>query len=153
VKYTYLLVICMASCSSLGMGEVAIRTRSGATIMVPDFINNGVTVPQEGRPGIYHLAGSRGYCPPDSACPSGAPTTDFIVTYDSARQFFTIALTNEPLGTVRKEAEQFLLTTLGINEAQLCDLHYYLGTDIELNATFAGKNLGFSFCPGSVTLA
>jgi hypothetical protein len=140
------------STSTGGFSSVSLPTRTGGTVSASDFINNGVTVPDTENPGNYYLAGSVGYCLSDGTCPSGAPASDFKVVYFSKEQAFAIGLTQEPIGQARHDAEQFMLSTLGISEADLCNINYYIGTDDEVNPTYAGKNLGFSFCPGAVAL-
>jgi hypothetical protein len=128
-----------------------IATQSGP-LTVNDFLHNGITQPDVQNPGNYYLAGSAGYCTQAGVCPQGATTTNFKITFDSNQQFFTIALTDEPIGAARLAAEQFLASTLGISPAQMCALKYYLGTDIYTNSFYGGKNLGFSFCPGATAL-
>jgi hypothetical protein len=132
---------------------MTVAARGGGTpIVTKSFIANGVTSPDVENPGTYYLAGSPGYCLKDGTCPSGAPESNFIVTYDAPNQFFTIALTKEPLGAARIAAEQFLMSTLGVSQTQLCSINYYIGTVNAVNAIYAGKNLGFSFCPGATVL-
>ncbi|MGH7175135.1 MAG: hypothetical protein ACREGR_02125 [Minisyncoccia bacterium] len=136
---------------SQGGPTTSIATQNGP-LTVNDFFHNGITEPDAQNLGNYYLAGSAGYCTKGGICPHGATTTDFNVTYDAIQQFFTIALTDEPIGAARLESEQFLETTLGISQAQMCSLRYYLGTDVYTNSFYGGKNLGFSFCPGTVAL-
>ena len=123
----------------------------GSAITVNDFLHNGTTMEDTQNPGTYYLAGSAGYCLPNS-CPHGFQTDDFIITYDSSTKFITIDLRNEPLGRVRQEAEQFLMKTLGIQGNTFCAINYYLGTDVDVNEQYAGTNLGFSFCPHATAL-
>lgn len=141
------------SIGSLGNTQMVVAARgTNAPIVVNKFLDNGVTVEDTENPGTYFLAGSVGYCLKDGTCPAGAPADNYIVTYDSANQFFTIALTQEPLGDARLQAERFLLTTLGVSQKDLCALKYYLGTTSYVNQFYAGKNLGFSFCEGATQL-
>jgi hypothetical protein len=125
---------------------------SVGTVAVKDFIHNGVTAADVENQGKYYLAGSPGYCMPDGTCPHGAQAPNYIVTYDAASQSFVVALTSEPIGTARRDATQFMLRALGVTEQDLCRLNYYLGTDIQVNPTYAGRNLGFAGCPGAVKL-
>ncbi len=119
--------------------EVTVAARgTDQPIVVNDFVHNGTTAPDPSNTGNYYLAGMNG--------------SDFAISYNATSQFFTIALNKEPIGTARLEAEQFLLKALGIPEAQLCNINYYLGTDVYTNSLYAGKNLGFSFCPGATAL-
>ena len=121
-------------------------------VVVTDFINNGITGADPQNPGIYFLAGAPGYCLTDGTCPGGARENTFNITYDAMQQFFTVVLIVEPLGAVRSRAEHFLLNALGITETQLCTLNYYVGTVSALNDLYAGRNLGFSFCPNATVL-
>lgn len=130
--------------------EVALR--AGGSVVVNDFLHNGTTISDPENTGNYYLAGSVGYCLKDGSCPSGAKADNYIVIYDSAHQFFTIALTAEPIGPARLAAEAFLRTTLGLSNEQLCGLNYYIGTTESVNNSYSGKNLGFSACAGATSL-
>ena len=119
---------------------------------VKDFLHNKETVPDTVNPGYFYLAGSIGYCLGDGSCPSGYKTNDFSISFHNADGAFTIELLAEPIAAARAEAELFLLDRLGISQAQMCLLNYWVGVPDSVNATFAGKNLGFSFCPGATQL-
>jgi hypothetical protein len=138
--------------SNIHTMTVAARGAAGSSITINDFINNGTTAADPENRGMYYIAGAPGYCLSDGTCPHGASSSDFIVTYDASKQFFTIALTQEPIKQARLDAQDFLLSTLGVSQNQLCSLNYYLGTTISVNAIYAGTNLGFSFCPGATAL-
>lgn len=132
---------------------MTITAYGNVPLTVNDFIDNGVTKPDPMNPGRYILAGALGFCPPNDTMQCQAfPSTDFSVFYDSDTQAFTVGLLAEPLGQSRKEAEQFLLKTLGITQSQLCMTSYYVGTTYEVNPLYDAGNLGFSFCPGATQL-
>ena len=131
--------------------SVPARADGTTPITVNDFIHNGTTIEDPQNPGMYYLAGSVGFCE-NGTCPHGFENKDFIITYDSSTEFFTIDLRDEPLGRVRQEAEQFLMKTLGIQGNTFCAINYYLGTDVDVNEQYAGTNLGFSFCPHATAL-
>jgi len=131
---------------------MVVALNGGGTITTKDFIHNGVTIPDTQNAGSYYLAGGPGYCDADGSCPAAGSASDFIATYDSANQFFTIDLTSEPLGQSRRDAEAFLQTTLGITAQNMCRLKYYIGTVNAVNETYAGRNLGFNGCSGAVPL-
>lgn len=117
---------------------MTVATQNGSAIAANDFIHNGVTTPDPSNAGNYYLTGSS--------------TNGYAIGYRVTSQFFTIALEQEPLGETRVAAENFLLSALGINKSQACGLNYYVGTDVYVNNLYAGKNLGFSFCPGATAL-
>ena len=58
----------------------------------------------------------------------------------------------EPIGTVRKTAEQALKNRLGLPDAQICNLDTQVWVNPGTNDTYAGRDLGISFCPGSIKL-
>lgn len=123
--------------SQLG-SKMVVATRDGGTVVTNDFIHNNVTLADPSNEGNYYTPGSA--------------ENGYSIGYRMPAQFFTIALEREPLGETRIAAENFLLSTLGISKNQLCNLNYYIGTDVHTNSFYAGKNLGFSFCPGAVVL-
>lgn len=117
---------------------MSVPTQTGATIVTNDFVHNTMTLPDPSNAGNYYL--------------TGTSTQGFSIGYRTPAQFFTIALEREPIGQMRIAAENFLLSTLGVSQSQLCSLNYYIGTDVHTNSFYAGRNLGFSFCPGAVPL-
>ena len=129
-----------------------VALRSGGSVVVSDFIHNGETAADIENSGRYFLAGSLGYCIANVGCPSGFASTDFQIIYTASDQSFHIGLLNEPLKNARLEAEQFLQTRLGISQAQMCNLYYYVETTAAISPIYDNKNLGFSFCPGAVQL-
>lgn len=131
---------------------MTVAVQGGGTIVVNDFIHNGVTIPDTANSGRYLLAGNLGYCLSDpQKCQAGS-AENFNVYYDGTPQTFSVDLTMEPIGQARLDMENFLLATLGITQQQMCGLTYYVGVTLNVNSRFAGKNLGFSFCPGATVL-
>ena len=63
-----------------------------------------------------------------------------------------IGLTKEPLKQSRLAAEKQLRVFFPLADEQLCKLNVFLGVPAQVNETFAGQNLGLSFCPGAVKL-
>ncbi len=148
-----------ASATSASATASSTATTSAMTIAgtlgpltVLDFLHNGETGADPANTGMYYLAGSPGYCLANGSCPGGASTTAFNITYSADKQLFTVILLTEPLGQVRLTAQQFLESRLGLSDAQLCTIKYYLGTISAVNQFYAGTNLGFSFCPGATPL-
>lgn len=131
---------------------MSVMGSDGTSITVQDFIDNGTAAEDRANPGNYYLAGGNGVCSDNGTCVEGAPATDFAVVYFSEDDSFIISLTQEPLGDARRHAEQFLMQTLGISEASMCALNYYLSTDGYVSTQYAGTNLGFSFCEGATQL-
>lgn len=94
----------------------------------------------------YHAVGTG----VDNATATNDPP--YLIQYTTATQYFNIVLLNEPIGTTRLAAEQFLMVDLGISQSQMCQLSYMVAVPNSVNSQFAGKNLGFSFCPGATPL-
>jgi hypothetical protein len=138
--------------SVTGSATITIADQGGRSVAVNDFIHNGSTVSDAANTGGYLLAGNLGYCVSDPQKCQAATSTDFTVYYNSGPQSFLIELTEEPIGQARLHMEQFLMTTLGLSEAQMCDLNYLVGVTRYVNAQYTGKNLGFSFCPKATPL-
>lgn len=134
----------------------AVRTVSlavkGGTVAANDFINNGTTIPDAANAGRYLLAGDLGFCPTDPQKCQAGPVVGFNIYYDSEHQSFNIALVVEPIGQTRLAMQQYLGTVLGLTEAQMCSLNYLASVPLSINEQYAGKNLGFSFCPGATPL-
>lgn len=131
---------------------ITVSTIAGQPLVVRDFIRDPRTVPDVVNPGSYLLAGELGYCLGDGTCPVASDVTDFSIMYIEASQSFTIVLLREPIGETRRRAEALFLERLGIAQEEACVLRYHLGVPTNVNETFAGRNLGFSFCSGAAKL-
>jgi hypothetical protein len=129
-----------------------VATAGGGTIKTKDFIHNGITIPSDdGLPGSYILAGSHGYCSDNPTKCRVGPGGNFSIQYNAKADAFNITI-GEPLMQSRHAVEQFLMKTLGITRGEICRLKYSVGTTSGEDYLFAGKELGFSFCPGAVVL-
>ena len=114
----------------------------GSTVSVPDFTASNQP-DWAGESSGYQVAGDA--------------DGDFLITYIPADQFgsqaqFLISLLQEPLGEVRRRAESALKVRLGISEQELCGLDAQVWTGSDVNETYAGYDLGLSFCPGATVL-
>lgn len=76
----------------------------------------------------------------------------YNLTYFVEDSFFQVSLLAEPLSEVRTEAEMELRSRLNVTQEELCQLRTSVKTDIYTNEFYAGRELGFSFCPGAVQL-
>ena len=63
-----------------------------------------------------------------------------------------LLLTREPLSVARLLAENELRLLLQLPDESLCGLEILVQTNRYVNINYAGRNLGLSFCPGSVSL-
>ncbi|MES2931372.1 MAG: hypothetical protein V4682_01585 [Patescibacteria group bacterium] len=136
--------------SETGTRSLALAT--GKQIVVKDFLANGITYKDLANAGSYFLAGKLEYCLEDGTCPD-TNTPNFSILYLEADQSFSVSLNEEPLKDSRVAAERYLMAALGIDEKDMCDLMYALGTTVSVNEAYGSiTNLGFSFCEGAIPL-
>lgn len=129
-----------------------IMDSAGKPIRVREFLKDETVLLDKANPGTYLIAGNLGSCVNDPAKCQAGPEVPFNIYYEAGPQAFTIALITEPLGVNRAEAERALQDRLGIPRGDMCRLNYYVSTSVYVNEQYAGKNLGFSFCPGATIL-
>lgn len=145
------IVVATSSAKEATLSE-AILSIAGANnifIQVTNFLKDPATFKDPINPGIYYL----GYHVYEGVLDATATDNPpYIIEYISATQYFNIVLLQEPIGSVRAAAEQYLIAQLGITQAQMCQLNYTLGTPNRVNSQYAGTDLGFSFCPGATVL-
>ena len=135
--------------SSRGQISFSVTGAGGTVIPTRDFLHASTTgeYPNAGYFYLgYHTAGAGAV---DTTATDNPP---YLIEYISATQYFNIGLLSEPIGTTRLTAERFLMTNLGISQDQMCQLSYMVSVPNSVNSQFAGKNLGFSFCPGATPL-
>lgn len=120
-----------------------VSTADGGQLRVKNFMRESATVKDTNNPGSYYLAG---------ALTLGQPEPAYTVTYKEIDRSFTISLWQEPLKLTRERMEFELLQTLGITKQEICTLRHSVLVLYSVRPDLAGKNLGFSFCPGAVTL-
>jgi len=127
---------------------ISINGQGGATIQVNNFIKDPATKKDTINPGHYLL----GTSPSGNELTSTTTASAYSIQYIDSDQSFTIELLQEPIAGARSQAEQYLMTELGISQTDMCKLNYTLGAPWWVNQIYAGKNLGFSFCPGAAPL-
>ena len=123
----------------------------GQFISTVDFIADPMTVKDPSNPGYYYL----GYHYRANEGVVDATATDnppYIIEYIAETHYFNISLLSEPIGELRQEAEQYLMTRLGITQDQMCQLDYMVSVPDRVNSYYSGKSLGFSFCQGATAL-
>ena len=131
-----------ASTTPYAPRTVPIPLANGGTVMVKDF--SVTAIPDKDNKGISYLAGEDA-----GGVIAGTP---YVIEFISSDYSFTIALMQEPLGSTRKQAEGDLMKQLGISTQEMCVLRYVVLVPFDISAQYAGKNLGFSFCPGATRL-
>lgn len=121
----------------------------GGTIQTVNFMNDPATVKDPINSSHYYLGYHVNEGVPDQTASDNPPYT---ITYISETQYFNVALLQEPIGIIRKEAQQYFMARLGISQDQMCRLNYMVSVPNRVNSQFSGRNLGFSFCPGATKL-
>ena len=115
--------------------------RSGTVRPKRDFTRDPSVI--VAQPGLYVLAGGIQPSPRSTA---------YSILYFARDKSFVVTLLQRPLGLHRSEAEQRLIELLDANKSTMCSLNYLVGVPSFVDSALAGKNLGFSFCPGATSL-
>jgi len=126
-----------------------VTSADGGIIQTRNFIKDSTTVKDPINSGYYYLGYHVNEGVPDSTATDNPP---YIITYTSENQYFNVALLLEPIGTIRVNAEKYLMTRLGISQSQMCQLNYMVSVPSRVNSQYAGRDLGFSFCSGATKL-
>jgi len=124
----------------ISSGLIKIETKDGNVMEVHDIRS----LPEALDKG----SGFYGY----EAASNNTSYVTFGILYSSFDDSFAVSLTREPLKIAREDAQKFLMKSLNIDEAGVCKLRAFVSVPAEINLQLAGKDLGFSFCPGSVEL-
>lgn len=120
--------------------EISIKNRVGEDLNAKNFLMASDTKEDSVNKGYYFLGNQ-----------PGVPS-DYVIEYIAETNYFNISLLKEPLSQSRLKAESYLLNQLGVTKEQLCTLDYMLTVPDFVNSIYSDENLGFSFCPGAVTL-
>jgi len=122
---------------------ISVASANGGSVQVNDFRNDPLTATTSNIPDHYFISGG---LDPNT---TGAP---YSIMYVNSDQSFTVSLWVEPIADTRHLAEQDLLQRLGISQQDACNLRYTVLVPYSVSPVYAGKNLGFSFCPGATKL-
>jgi hypothetical protein len=124
-------------------------TMYNTPLEVNDFLKDPETVKSTLNPGQYSLGH---HFAEDATDPKADETPPYVITYFSATTYFNVTLYQEPLGKTRETAQRYLMDHLGISQNQMCLLKYMVSVPNRVSQIYAGKDLGFSFCPGATPL-
>ena len=128
---------------------MSIAGAGGGVVETNNILADPAVVKDPINSGYYYIGYHVNEGVPDTTATNNPP---YVITYIGATQYFNIALLQEPIGTVREEMEQYLMTHLGIPQSQMCRLNYMVSVPDYINSFYSGKNLGFSFCPDATVL-
>lgn len=119
-------------------GTISIFT-TGGTVIIPDITKSDEA--QNVGEGMYHFE-----------APASFPGAPFAFLYSTRNNSFSISIESKPIAQNREIASRYILSLLKISETEACRLKVLVGVPYAVDENLAGKNLGLSFCPGSVTL-
>lgn len=123
-----------------------LKTANGGVLQVKNFTLDAETIEDPHNKGTYYLGN---HFPFDDT-PTEQP--EYVITYTPSTQYFNVVLSSEPINRARINAEQYLLTHLGVSEEQLCQIDYMVSVPYFVNQFYTSQDLRFSFCPGSIPL-
>lgn len=131
-----------ATSSKASTHTLLVKGEGGQTIAVKDFTKTAAQ--DKNNVDVKYLAGKdeNGYI----------ENVPYVILYSGDDESFTVSLRSQPLGVTRARGEDDLLAQLGITEGEACSLRYVVLVPFEIDKNYAGRNLGFSFCEGAVSL-
>jgi hypothetical protein len=122
--------------------NITFNNQSGGVVKTENFLANPNVLPDTHNQGLYVLDGSAVV----------SPAQHYTITYEKKIGFFNVVLLQKPLSSSRQEAELYLKTMLGIDNAAMCHLYYMVSVPGYVDVPASGIDYRFSFCPGSITL-
>jgi len=122
--------------------EITLVLQGGKTVTVSNFTKEPETKVDAQNAGFYLIGQGS----------SAVRDTSFDITYIAATDFFNISLMQTPIKDARLRAEQYLITTLGLDTDEMCQLRYSVATPSFVSEAYAGTDLRFSFCEDAIAL-
>ncbi|QQS21080.1 MAG: hypothetical protein IPL87_00900 [Candidatus Moraniibacteriota bacterium] len=119
--------------SSAPQKRVSIQNEKGEKVVVNNFL-------PEAKP--LNEAGDLALTP----APDVYTLPDYDIAFYEQGAVFRISINVGPIDTVRKTAENEFLRKLGISQEEAYKLNTYVGVSKEVDETYAGRNIGLSFC-------
>lgn len=116
-----------------------VRTNDGGTMPAKDFRKGRGVVPTDYTPRDYS------YSYPNADSPEYS-----IFLNSGIDDSFTVTIDQEPVGPNRRKAADKLAGMLGVSLKDLCNLLGTVGAPYYASPKYAGRELGFPGCPGSV---
>ena len=122
-----------------GTPKIILNSKNKLPITVNDF----KTLPNVTSlgDGFYHLDGSS----PDIKLP-------YSILFGQNDQSFSVSLDAKPLADARNRFSYDFLKMMGITELNACQLNVFVSVTYYVDEKLAGRNLGLSFCPESISL-
>lgn len=127
-------------------GAVIDLQLNSGSVIVRNFLNDTSVISDPINPGHFYLGN---YVDPKI---DSFATVSYVIEYIAKTQYFNIMLLAEPIAESRLAAEAHLVQQLDVDENTICEIKYMVSVPNRVNSILSGKNLGFSFCEGSVPL-
>ena len=121
--------------------QVLLQSRDGTPFPVRNFLNDADTY-ELSDDGIY-IIGERS---------EAVVGQQYRIFYDTRDNSIIVSLRSEPLSISRDLAEAELRASTGLSATQLCNALIVVNVPREVSPTYAGRDLGLSFCQGSSRL-
>ncbi len=114
-------------------------TSDGVTVQIPNPLNLS-TVSSQGDE-LYNLTDMQTY-----------NERSYNVIYNNRTKVFTVALLDEPLADSRIAAKEYIQSTFGLSDEELCLMPIHVLVPYGVNQFLSGESLGMPGCPGSFDL-
>lgn len=118
--------------------QIEVPTRDGGMVVVTDVRDLPATVTFD----------DQNYLFAESVAGEGS----FQILFQTIDGSYLLSLESEPLREARAKGEAALLGTLGVTKDEACQLKIRVGTSFDVNELYGAKDVGLSFCPGSIEL-
>lgn len=128
--------------SNVSGAEITLLLQNGSTVEVSNFTKDTDTKADPQNPGFYLVGQGSG----------AARDASFDITYIADTDFFNVSLMQAPIKDARRRAEIYLMSTLGLNEEEVCALRYSVAVPAFVDESYSGTDLRFSFCTDAVPL-
>lgn len=131
-----------------------LQTKQGGQVTVLNFLNDFAdTVERDTVTEASNITiTSSQFCEKYRTCSVQANVQTYTIQFSSVDDLIYISLLSNPVKESRKQAEEALMTILGLEAAEMCDLRVTVGVPMFVNKDLTGRELGLSFCPDSVQL-
>ncbi len=129
--------------TELPNNQLSLPPTQGRDIVVPDVTKLPNVTKDQYNDGLYYIG-------QDLSVENRQDS--FAITYDDSTGYFNVMLLKQPFSDARRDAESRLLSTLKIDEDDLCRLNYSVTVPGYVNAEASGVDYRFSFCEGSLAI-
>lgn len=113
--------------------KVAIKTQSGDIVKINNFVKESKPINAEGDLAM-------------TPAPDAFTIPDYDIAFYPQGAVFRVSINTGPVDQIRNAAEKKFLEILGISQGEACKLNVYEGISKDIDESYAGINVGLSFC-------